>query len=475
MKRTLGAVCIITLVAFGAACVPAGAQAPTRRAVALVVEIGRADNSSPLFGPDGGAAPDAAETIAELRQRLAALTSADDMPPYAVKLTPVLCDELRLLGSQAARALLADLAALAREHPAIGAPYADARFGDIAANALAAELDEATRALQVCTGGRDPIDVLAASDLGVPDDDRLDVLADGGPGYLLSGYAFPPRAGDRRRPHPIAATRQQPTVSADAVLAERPGAERLAVVVDLDARLPETFAKLADDDRLALRPLTTFLEPDADFPEGRIYAPEPLPSRYERTVREARVVLDDLRSYTLDGNRLVRIFGAVLAEASATADPNVRTSTRVRRTLGALAQEIRDQFDLVSLSEGSVTFTSRRGSVPVTVSNRAAYPVRVRVSLQSPKLSFPDGRTVVRNIEPPGDTITFAANAESSGTFPITVVVKSRRAEITLDRIELTVRSTAANLPVLILTVAGALLLLVVYAGRVGRRRRETA
>lgn len=475
MKQTLGAISIAAFVVIVGGHRPAVAQAPAARAVALVVEIGRAGDSSPLFGPDGGAAPDAAETIGELRQRVAALTSADDMPPYAVKLTPVLCDELRLLGSAAARALLRDLASLAREHPVVGVPYTDARFGDIPAGSLADQIDEGRRALEVCTGGRDPIDVLAASDLGVPNADRLDVLAEDGLGYLLSGYAFPPRAGNAGWPHPIAATRQQPKVTTDDLLAERPGAGRLAVVIDLDARLPATFAELAADDRLALRPLTTFLAPDADFPEGRIYAPEPLPSRYERVVREARGVLDDLRSYTLDANRLVRIFGTVLAEASSTADPDVGTSARVRRTLGALAQEIRDEFELVSLTQGSVTFTSRRGSVPVTVSNRASYPVRVRVSLQSSKLSFPDGRTVVRNISPPGRTITFAANAESSGTFPITAVVKSQRAEITLDRIELTVRSTAANLPVLILTVAGALLLLVVYAGRVGRRRREAA
>jgi hypothetical protein len=486
VRRVLAALCIGALATVGAVRTPARAQTAARRAIALVVDVDRPPGTSPLFGPDGKTAPDAADTIAELRQRVAALASAEDMPPYALKLSPVLCDELQLVGSEQAQALLAELASLASGRPVVGVPYTDVRFADVSAGAIAREIEDGTRALGACTRGRDPIDVLATSDLGVPDADRLDVLAEDGPGYLLSGYAFPsprdrpddpPSRAGEGWPRPVAATAQGPDVTADDVLAERPGAGRLVVVVELDRRLPDTFGSLADDDRLVLRGLPSFLDPKADFPEGRIYAPEPLSSRYERAVREARAVLDDLRSYTLDGNRLVRVFGTVLAEASASADPKVRTSARVQRMLGALAQEIRDQFALVSLSEGSVTFTSRRGSVPVTVSNRATYPVRVRVSLQSSKLSFPH-RTIVRNIEPPGDTITFAANAESSGTFVVTAVVKSdiKRygTEITLDAIELTVRSTAANLPVLILTIAGALLLLVVYAGRISRRRRSS-
>jgi hypothetical protein len=192
-------------------------------------------------------------------------------------------------------------------------------------------------------------------------------------------------------------------------------------------------------------------------------------------LRETREAHEDFRSYTLADNRLAGIFRAVIANASGTADAKVRNSTKVRRTLSLVAREIRRHFALVSVTEGSVTFTSRRGSVPVTVSNKASYTVKVRVSLQSSKLSFPRTRTLVREVAPPGRTITFDALAESSGTFPITVVLKSPRSEITLDTDEFTVRSTAANLPVLILTVAGALLLLVLYAGRVGRRRRGSA
>jgi hypothetical protein len=292
--------------------------------------------------------------------------------------------------------------------------------------------------------------------------------------YVLSGYAFPPPTGSRPWPYAVPAIEAPADFDAQDVLVERPGADRLAVVVDAH-RAPALVASLAAEPRIELQPLSAFLRPAVDFREGPLYEPEPLPAGLTHALDDAREALDDFRSFTLDGNPMTQIFGSVVADAGATADPRVRNGTKARRTLGLVEAAIRKQFGLVSLAEGSVTFTSRRGSVPVTVANEASYPVKVRVSLQSSKLSFPRSRTLVREVAPPGRTITFEALAKSSGTFVITAALKSPRGEVTLDRAEYTVRSTAANLPVVILTIAGVLLLLVAYAGRAGRRRRASS
>jgi hypothetical protein len=448
------------------------AQAPEPRKVALIVDLRRPAGSMPLFGPDAKPSADAPATIDAIRRDVARLAGATDVP-FALELSPVLCEELRLLDTAPARALLAEIDRLSDGHPALTVPYTDVRFVDVEAGGLVDEIADGAQTVAECTKD-DLLGLVAASDLGVPDDDRIRALAGDRFRYVLSGYAFPPPTGSRPWPYAVPAIAASAGFDAQDVLVQRPGADRLAVVVDThDA--PPLVGSLAAEPRIELQPVSAFLSPDIDFREGRLYEPERVSGRYVRALRQAHDALDDFRSYTLDGNRLAEIFRTVIAEAGATADPKVRTSTHVRGTLGLVESALRRQFDLVSLTEGSVTFTSRRGSVPVTVSNEASYPVKVRVSLRSSKLSFPEGPSIVRVIEPPGGTITFDAIAKSSGTFPLTAVLKGRRGEITLDTAEFTVRSTAANLPVLILTIAGALLLLVMYVGRVGRRRRESS
>jgi hypothetical protein len=202
-----------------------------------------------------------------------------------------------------------------------------------------------------------------------------------------------------------------------------------------------------------------------------------VPGRYHEPVVRARASVDGFIGVTTDDNpiwtRLKIAYARALAWASK--DAEVRMELGERRTTGeGLARDIERfvdrELDRITLSEGAVTFTSRRGTVPVTVANRARYPVRIRVSVSSPKLTFPD-RTRVVTIRPPGDTITFEATARSTGTFPTLAVLKSRNGRVTLDRAELTVRSTATNLSALILTGGGAIFLVVFLLRRVARRR----
>ena len=51
-------------------------------------------------------------------------------------------------------------------------------------------------------------------------------------------------------------------------------------------------------------------------------------------------------------------------------------------------------------NERTVTFTSRRAAIPITVLSSAPYPVDVVVSLASDKFTFPDGNSQTADPQP---------------------------------------------------------------------------
>jgi hypothetical protein len=158
---------------------------------------------------------------------------------------------------------------------------------------------------------------------------------------------------------------------------------------------------------------------------------------------------------TQDDNPRRAIFRTVLARARG--GVNESRTTSINRAL-AMSRAIQRVIERVTIADGSVTFTSQSGSVPVTISNRNGFPVKVRIELASPKVDFTGGSSRNVTIEPPGDTVTFSARARSSGTFPITVdLVIPRQGRV--DTARVSVRSTAVNVSAVVLTAGGALFL----------------
>jgi hypothetical protein len=172
---------------------------------------------------------------------------------------------------------------------------------------------------------------------------------------------------------------------------------------------------------------------------------------------------------TLKDNPLTAAYRDVLARARSSADLAADFAPG-RRLADQLITRVADAMRRIDVGVGSITFTSRRGSVPVTVNDRNSYPVRVRIDVASPKLDFPSGTSRVVTVGPPGDTTTFAAVARSTGTFPVVVSLRTPDGAL-LSRGDLTVRSTAANLPALAVTIAGFVGLVVFYT----RRKRKRA
>ncbi len=121
----------------------------------------------------------------------------------------------------------------------------------------------------------------------------------------------------------------------------------------------------------------------------------------------------------------------------------------------------------------SVTLTSRRASVPLSIENASQRPVKVRVTLASLKLDFPKGSDQIVDLPPGNTTIQFDVEARASGTFPVLVTVGSPDGGLDLQRARYTVRSSGVSGVGLVLTIGAGLFLAAWWLTHWRRSRRH--
>ncbi len=121
----------------------------------------------------------------------------------------------------------------------------------------------------------------------------------------------------------------------------------------------------------------------------------------------------------------------------------------------------------------SVTLTSRRASVPLSIENTSRRPVKVRVTLASQKLGFPKGSEQTIDLPPGNTTIQFDVEARASGTFPVLVSVGSPDGGLDLQRARYTVRSSGVSGVGLVLTIGAGLFLAAWWLTHWRRSRRH--
>jgi hypothetical protein len=152
-----------------------------------------------------------------------------------------------------------------------------------------------------------------------------------------------------------------------------------------------------------------------------------------------------------------------------------------RRTaaLAAYDRNFTSQTSQISFAiERTVTFTSRRAAIPITVLSSSPYPVSVVVTLTSDKFIFPNGNTRQLKLDRPTTSVRVTAQARGSGDrLPIDVTLRTANGQLVLARTVLTVHSTAISFVGIALTVlAGAVFLLWwVRTWRRSRRQRLRA
>ncbi|MGH2685507.1 MAG: DUF6049 family protein [Actinomycetota bacterium] len=120
----------------------------------------------------------------------------------------------------------------------------------------------------------------------------------------------------------------------------------------------------------------------------------------------------------------------------------------------------------------TITLTSRGGAVPVTLRSDAEYPVRVSLTLSSPRLRFLQGGTRLVTLEREQQAFVFPVRAQTTGRFPVEVRVATPTG-MPIASSTIVIRSTAYNRIALVVTIGAAVFLLAWWGRRLLPRRRS--
>ena len=122
-----------------------------------------------------------------------------------------------------------------------------------------------------------------------------------------------------------------------------------------------------------------------------------------------------------------------------------------------------------------ITLASRSTEVPITLHRRIDRPIRVRVHLESPKLSFPDNDVLV-TLDAETVQQRVAVKARANGTFPLTITIMTPDGDVAVaPPTELTVHATTLSGFGVVLSVGALLVLASWWVRHLRRNRRQKA
>lgn len=151
---------------------------------------------------------------------------------------------------------------------------------------------------------------------------------------------------------------------------------------------------------------------------------------------------------------------------------DLRGRDRARYLSGIEGQLDRQIAGIAMPPNRSITLTAREGDIPVTITNRLGYPLRVVLRVSGSPVEFPAGDVQELELVRENTTTRFAVRAPSSGSFPIKVRLTFPDSDASIASTQFTVRSTAISGVGTALSI-GAALFLVVWWGNHLRGRRS--
>lgn len=119
----------------------------------------------------------------------------------------------------------------------------------------------------------------------------------------------------------------------------------------------------------------------------------------------------------------------------------------------------------------TIRLTSRNGLIPLTIHSSADYAMRVALILRSQRLDFIGGARKEVTLDQPEQLVTFQVRAQTTGRFPVTVVLETPDGGPIAES-SILVRSTAYNRVALIITIGAAVFLAAWWGRRFLPRRR---
>jgi hypothetical protein len=144
--------------------------------------------------------------------------------------------------------------------------------------------------------------------------------------------------------------------------------------------------------------------------------------------------------------------------------------------LSAVYAATQQAFDSVKPQVGQgFTFTSGEGTIPLLMGDPGPIPLRVTITLQSSQFEYPDGNKQTVLLEGPDQVVRFRVVAKAAGQNPILVDVTAPNGDEIGEPQAIVVRSTAVNHIALLVTLAAAGVLALLYSRRWFRRTKVSS
>ena len=245
---------------------------------------------------------------------------------------------------------------------------------------------------------------------------------------------------------------------------QTPAPRFLASLIDVLTKVPDEVGWLRP--AKASRLLTT-ITPEEPQPQRRELDPSPGPRFSEAFLTEMALTQAALHEYAAvageDGALVDRLRGLRFTAES-------RWLLHRQDTALAYLQSARRSVDrefakIAAPPPTPVTLTSRGGPLPVTIRSQAQYAMRVRIVLRSTRLEFIGGSSREVTLNRPLQRFTFPVRAQTTGQFPVQILVQTPTGSLTITQSQIVVRSTAYNRVALVVTI-GAALFLAAWWGR---------
>lgn len=190
---------------------------------------------------------------------------------------------------------------------------------------------------------------------------------------------------------------------------------------------------------------------------------------YGAALEQARWDLRGTRSLLPDAPGLVDPVDRTILTSAAR---SLTTEARLTVLAGA-ERSIRSLSGSITMpATQSVNLTSRTGDIPLSIDNALPGAAHVRVTLNSPKLEFPDGPTLDLVLSPGSTRATIRVTARASGAFPMQVSIASADGILPVAGSRVDVRSTAISGWGLVLSIGAGLFLAVWWLRHFRHTRR---
>jgi hypothetical protein len=163
-------------------------------------------------------------------------------------------------------------------------------------------------------------------------------------------------------------------------------------------------------------------------------------------------------SAIVDGQATLDSLADLLRRAESDRLTNATRPTAIEKATSTLDANLA-QFNI---SSGDITITALSGTLPITLTSTASYTINGVLQVASPQLRFPHGAQSDQTIDRSTKSVRIAAQAVTSGDFPMTATLVTPQGDLQIATQRITVRATQSSIVGIILTI-GALAVLLAW------------